>query len=301
MVKLTVCDNCGSDRIETVYTAPLNMQRNGGTPLRYTISDHVPSKPAKIGKCKDCELTFVLQDEEYPVTLKDYEDYIDEEYIKEEKGRRRSNRIIIKRIGSFVKPGRMLEIGCANGFFLDEARKAGWEVTGVEPSRWARQYAKERLGMQAIYSTIEKADFGEESFDAVVMLDVIEHLESPKKILQAIKKNLKKNGILIVSTPDIESFLSILLGAKWWGINRHHLFYFSKKTLEHLFNHTGFKVLCYKSHARIFTIGYWVRRVVSYSWLFRLIAKPFLLVRKLDKQNLKINLYDQIEVYVRKA
>ena len=300
MMKSIKCDNCGSNRIKTVYTAPSNPRQDMEKPLRYAVSDSSPAKPAEIGKCVDCGFVFVVQDSGDPVTLKDYENYIDEEYVREEKGRRRSSRIIIERIGSFVKPGRMLEIGCANGFFLDEARKAGWDIAGIEPSRWARQYASDRLGIKALYPTLEEANFPDESFDVVVMLDVIEHLEYPREMMSAIRKILKDGGILVISTPDIESFLSILLGAKWWGINRHHLFYFSRKTLESLFNKTGFKALSYKSHARIFTVGYWVKRVSSYSRLLRAIAKPFLLVRRLEKQNLKINLYDQIEVYVQK-
>jgi len=301
MTRSALCDNCGSTDIKIVYTSPADPQHAAKTPLRYTISDPRPAKPLAIGRCETCGLVFVLRNSGNPVTLEDYENCIDEEYIKEEKGRRRSARIILRRIGSFVKTGRMLEIGCANGFFIDEARKAGWEVAGAEPSRWARQYAAERLGVRTIYPTIKEAGFARESFDVIVMLDVIEHLESPREMMRVIEKILKKDGVLVISTPDVESFLSILLGAKWWGINKHHLFYFSKKTLEYLLGQTGFEVLCYKSHVRIFTVGYWVKRVSSYSKLLQVIAKPFLRVHRFDKQNVKINLYDQIETYIKKV
>lgn len=292
------CDNCGSRDISIVYTI---RPKNAGTDKGpYTVSDMAPKKPDTIARCGNCGLTFVPRHNGNYEILNDYESYVDEEYVREEKGRRRAATILLGRIESFSKKGRMLEIGCANGFFLDEARKNGWETVGVEPSRWARKYAEEKMGVAVASPVLEESTFEKESFDVVVMLDVIEHLESPRRTLVIINRILKKGGLLVVTTPDVDSFLSRFLRARWWGINHYHLFYFSKKTIDDIFKRTGFNTLSHKSHIRIFTIRYWLKRISSY--LPRLISagKVSPWIQRLYKQNIRISLYDQIEVYAQK-
>lgn len=300
MSKNIFCDNCGSETVDTVYRAH-TVKKDATAPGQYTISDPCPKKPETIVKCRGCGLMFVPIDQEGSVFAKDYEDYVDASYIGEEKGRRRASGILLDRIAEFTPSGQMLEIGCANGFFLDEARKRGWTVTGIEPSRWAGEYAKEKLGIKILSSTLEECDFKDAFFDVVVMLDVIEHLHSPRSALQIINRILKPEGLLVITTPDVDSFLSRLLQAKWWGINRHHLYYFSRNTLEDIFERTGFRTLCYKSHARIFTLKYWVERISSYMPFIVLPARFLFRIFRFGKQNLKVSLYDQIEVYAKKT
>ena len=292
-----ICDNCGSGSARTVYLAAKKPD-DGYRP--YAISDDRPKKPDEIVKCLDCGLVFVPGHRIDNSLFKDYEDSVDEGYIKEEKGRRRSANILLDRIGVFSVKGRMLEIGCANGFFLDEARKRGWDVVGIEPSRWARAYAEQKIGIRVLSATLDGLDFEKERFDVIVMLDVIEHMESPRKVLTMINRALKKDGLLVVTTPDVESVLGKVLRARWWGINRYHLFYFSRPTLENLFNRTGFEPVSYRSHARVFSCNYWFNRISAYSPFLEAASKLFLSIRGLRKQNLKISLYDQIEVYARK-
>lgn len=293
------CDICSSSDIKIVYYAHMK-ENESKNAYYYTISNPKPKKPEKIAKCKNCSLMFVPRNIGNYGILKDYENYVDGGYLEEEKGRRRSAQILLKRIEAFMKEGRMLEIGCANGFFLDEARKRGWKIAGIEPSRWACEYAEQKLDIKIFAPTLEESTFEKETFDAVVMLDVIEHLESPRKTLLIINKILNKDGILVVTTPDVESFLSRLLRARWWGINRYHLFYFSKNTLEDFFKRTGFYTLCHKSHVRIFTCRYWFKRVSSYLPSIRPLAKSFFGMRRFARQNIKISFYDQIEVYAKK-
>ena len=294
------CDNCGSQDIRVVYEV-LVEKGAYGRKRDYTISDATPQKPVRIDQCSSCGLMFVPPSAVSFEILKDYEDYVDENYIQEEKGRRRTAVILLERIAAHAKKGRMLDIGCATSFFLDEAKKMGWEVSGVEPSRWARKYAQEKFGIKIIFPTLNEADFEPESFDVIVMLDVFEHLAKPREMLLAVRRILKKDGLLVVTTPDVNSLISRILQAKWWGINRHHLFYFSKRTLEDMFDRTGFCILDLKSHARVFTWGYWLHRITAYSSLLRLISKCLIWIPRLRKQNVKISFYDQIELYARKT
>jgi hypothetical protein len=148
--------------------------------------------------------------------------------------------------------------------------------------------------------TLESAHFPDKSFDAVVMNDVIEHLEDPKGCLREARRVLKNDGVLYLSTPDIDSPLSKLLQARWWGINKYHLSYFSRKTLEKMFAETGFKSARYGSYPRIFSWNYWVKRLEAYPPFVN--AVPSLVARKfgLGGRLLSITLHDQIGVVAKK-
>ena len=111
---------------------------------------------------------------------------------------------------------------------------------------------------------LKEANYPANFFDAVVLKDVIEHLTDPKETLEQIRHVLKPSGIMCCNTPDIDSLASKILGAKWWGIKQSHLFYFNKNSLSALFKATGFVPLKIRSHARTFTINYWVSNFLGY-------------------------------------
>jgi len=227
---------------------------------------------------------------------------VDEKYIEEESGRRLSARSVLKKLDKFKKQGnRLLDIGCCTGFLLDEARNVGWDTSGVELSAWASRYAAEKFNLKIYNMSLEKAGFPNEYFDVVIMQDTIEHLHDPKKMLLEINRVLKTNGILYINTPDIESLTSRVLKAKWWGINQFHLYYFSKKSLGGILNLSGFAVLKYDAHARIFTLGYWSERFKNYNGVIYGILKLVTRIRIFKKSFLKVNLRDQVEVFAKKT
>ncbi|MDD3374190.1 MAG: class I SAM-dependent methyltransferase [Candidatus Omnitrophica bacterium] len=289
------CPLCGLQKNRIVYKE-LSKGLKEGVDQGYRISEGKLQKPEEVYQCDVCNFIFAGKDRSSTFYLKQYEDMIDEDYLKEEQGRREAARIIIKKIEKHKKRGKLLDIGCANGFFLDEARKRGWEVFGVEVSQWALDYAKEKLNLNVFKGPLKNASLKEGSFDVVVMMDVIEHLQEPRKQLEQIKKILKKDGILYISTPDISSFASRILRAKWWGINRAHLVYFSKETFQKMLTLCGFKISRYYSHVRIFSFSYWAKRISQYDMpgilkIFNFISKK----SSFGKIKIKINLHDQIE------
>ena len=193
----------------------------------------------------------------------------------------------------------MLDIGCGPGLFLHEAKKRGWDVQGVDLSGWARKYAGQNFGIEVFQGTLQDARFPDRSFDVVVMNDVIEHLEDPKSVLREIQRVLKNDGILYISTPDIESFLSRLLSAKWWGINKYHLFYFSRKTLEQMFREAGLKSVRYSSYPRVFSWNYWLKRLRTYPRFVYAVPEFFAKLGS-GERLLTIVLHDQIGVIAKK-
>ncbi|MFH1538258.1 MAG: class I SAM-dependent methyltransferase [bacterium] len=227
----TNCDLCGSGEKMLLYD----------------------KSPFLIVRCAECGLVYVsprlsvraLKEEVY-----------DEAYFDAERGyglaghfdegRReaaRRAREILAWVERSAKRGRLLDVGCAGGFFLDAARRRGWEVRGVEFATSAAALAREAFGLDVFEGEITDAPFEEASFDVVTLLDVIEHLTSPAAGLKKARALLRPGGKLFVITPNFDS-LSRRSHGKNWGLlePEHHLYYFTPKTIDRMTAGAGFKV-----------------------------------------------------------
>jgi len=254
----------------------------------------------RIVRCVKCGLAYARPQEPIRSIYLKYRDMQDEVYISEERGRRMAAKILLKKIERYKRGGKILDVGCATGFLLDEAKQRGWQAYGVELSHWAVTYGKEHFNLNIFEGLLKEAEFPPNHFDAIVLMDSLEHLPNPKKTLEELRRILKPNGILCISTPDIDSFLSKILGARWWGIQQSHLYYFSKKTLEKMLDAAGFTVARRSSHERVFSVAYWNKRLSSYnkglSQLFNFVSKYTFSQNRLWKANFK----DQIEIFAQK-
>lgn len=295
------CNLCGTSRYVLVYRKPAYAEKKADSSARYAISESHLEKPDKIVRCVACGLVFAIPDSSISEITKDYEHMADEEYVAEEKGRREQARRVLSKIEKFKARGRLLDVGCGPGLLLDEARRRGWQVRGADLSSWSRDYAKTHFGIDIFLGSLSSARFPDRHFDAIVMNDVIEHLEDPKAALEEIRRILKNDGVLYVSTPDISSFLSRLLGGRWWGVNKYHLYYYSHKTLEQLFGVVGFRRLGYFSYPRVFSLNYWAKRLEPYP---AFVCKPIRWlagIGNIGQKLLTVDLHDQIGVIVRKV
>jgi 2-polyprenyl-3-methyl-5-hydroxy-6-metoxy-1,4-benzoquinol methylase len=299
MLEEATCNLCGANRCQVLFDASPE-DTKGFEDFVYTITDDRIIPAPRLARCLRCGLIYVSSGIKAQAFYAKYRDMRDATYLSEEKGRRLSARIMLDRIMKFKPAGRLLDIGCATGLLLDEARKLGWETAGVELSRWAAGIAREKLKLAVFEGLLKEAKYPEQHFDAVVMMDVIEHLPDPRGTLGEISNILKPDGILCVSTPDVGSIASRLLRAKWWGVRMEHIFYFSKQSLTGMLDAAGFEIINCRSHVRIFSLKYLSARLRRYPvWLYFLLTistKLFLDPEKL----ITVNLADQIEVYARK-
>lgn len=101
--------------------------------------------------------------------------------------------------------GVFLEIGSYAGIFLNEARKRGWEVVGIEPLEVPALYS-ERMGVRVIREYFEYASIEENSLDVIVATHVIEHVSNPSSFVEKAYRLLKPGGKLILETPTYDSF-----------------------------------------------------------------------------------------------
>lgn len=239
----------------------------------YRATEHAPRTYYTIVRCGNCGLVY-CSPRPSPDELAEYYRHSDDPaYAGERDGRVRSAIAQVCDLKRFVSSGRLLELGSAYGFFLQAARAASFEVTGIEPSEPARAYAADNFGLSLLAHPIAAQRFADEYFDAVCLFDLLEHLADPKETLLEIARVTRAGAIVILSTPDAESWLAQLLGGYWWGLQEAHVFYFSRQTINHILSATGFDMLEVRPFSREFTVAYWRSKLKTYSsLLYKLLA-----------------------------
>ena len=139
---------------------------------------------------------------------------------------------------------RLLDVGAAAGFFVEQARLVGWDAEGLELNGWAAEYARERLGVPVRRGSFEDAGYPDHSFAAVTMWEVIEHIPRPREFIREIARILQPGGLLALSTPDAGSAVARLFGRRWLGWKKipEHVFFFDRATLGRLLREEGFEI-----------------------------------------------------------
>lgn len=162
---------------------------------------------------------------------------------------KRANRCIelIQRFSGTSTPGRLLDVGCGFGFYLQVARRHGWDAVGVEPAKPVAEFASEQLGLQVIASDFEHAEL-EPPFDVIMFHHVLEHLRHPKQALCKANHLLRYGGLLLLSVPNAASLPARLAGQEWVWFGELHLYHFTPITICRLLELCGFKPIHTETH-----------------------------------------------------
>lgn len=138
--------------------------------------------------------------------------------------------------------GKVLDVGCGNGYLLLPLKHKGCEVYGIETNPKSVNVCNE-LGLNVFCGILEDAKFPDEFFDTVVMSQVLEHLSSPKASLREIFRILKPGGKVFIYCPNANSYLFKFFGKYWHGWHiPFHFFAFTKDTIRKLTTKTSFKL-----------------------------------------------------------
>jgi len=153
--------------------------------------------------------------------------------------------------------GRLLDVGCGRGLFLRLARDEGWSVAGVEVAHYAAELGRRRLGLDITTGTLEETEFPTGSFDAVTLWDCLEHLDNPVGSLREVRRIVRRGGLCLVMTPNIDSLIhrlgtflhSLSLGAFRRTVELlydvHHNYFFSERTLLNALASAGFSTVVF--------------------------------------------------------
>lgn len=256
------CAVCGA-----LDPAPhLTVRSHEGASLVATTTAY-GSAPADIVRCRACGH---MQVADFPAgqTLDEaYGDVSEGAYLDEEAGQRATAARALDRIESHTGgTGAICDLGCWVGFLLAEAERRGWSACGVEPSQFAADFARRRLGLEVQTGTLETAGLPPGEFDCVVMGDVIEHLPDPGTALDRITGLLRPGGgILYLALPDAGSAVARRLGARWWSVLPTHVQYFTRSSMRRLLTEHGYTVEWVGTAPKAFTVRYYLERLQGYS------------------------------------
>lgn len=141
-----------------------------------------------------------------------------------------------------LRPGRMLEIGCASGAFMREMQKSGWTVEGLEFSEVAAERAC-AAGLHVRVGSVDEAVFEADSYDLVVGWMVLEHLHDPVNALRHIRSWARPEAWLCLSVPDASAMEFSLFGRYWYALQvPTHLTHFTPTTLCAVLEAAGWHV-----------------------------------------------------------
>ncbi len=157
--------------------------------------------------------------------------------------------------------GTLLDVGCGGGRFLKRMKKRGWQVEGVDFDAQAAQKVSTRYGIKTHIGDLAQCALPANSFNAITMSQSIEHVYDPTATLRECLRILKPDGLLVMTTPNVNSLGAAEFGAFWRGWEApRHLHLFSVPSLQRLTQHSGFAVLEVRTYSAGSAVVYRVSR-----------------------------------------
>jgi 2-polyprenyl-3-methyl-5-hydroxy-6-metoxy-1,4-benzoquinol methylase len=240
----------------------------GSSDARHELDkDHL-----RIVRCNRCDLVYVnptFDEAHYKrvYVSAEYQDIVRDLGIKSHEYRTRRFGQERVRLMSDQLPGvaspRYLDVGCSTGFVVEAARDAGWNAVGIDLNPSAIEFGKTRgLDLHAV--ALEDAAFEPESFDAVSLFDVLEHLLDPVRTLRACTRLLRPGGIVFLYVPNYDSASRMLMGKDAHFIwPTHHLNYYTPATIRDLMTREALDTV-YLATEGLDVVDYlWYRREIQ--------------------------------------
>jgi 2-polyprenyl-3-methyl-5-hydroxy-6-metoxy-1,4-benzoquinol methylase len=206
-------------------------------------------KEQLVVQCHDCGFVFMNENPTHEEIERCYSTYSYSIAVNAPAATIASFNKLLQELEPFRKTNRILDYGCGQGWFIEEAKKRGWEVWGTEYSEAAIKLGKEKD--ISILSLEDAKKFEQGFFDVVVMIEVIEHVTDIHEPFRSIHKWLRQGGLLYCTTPNFNAINRYIQKKEKFRIISwpEHLSYFTRKTLGKLASMNGF------SKKKILTTG----------------------------------------------
>ena len=169
----------------------------------------------------------------------------------------------IGRLRDYVSSGRILDVGCGYGYFMEAAKAAGYEVYGIDVSSGAVEKAARRMPGGVYHGDIRDCPALEgESFDAVFVSHLIEHIREPKEFVDALNRLLKEDGVAVFLTPNECSALARVSRSRWVSLKvPEHVAFYNPRTLARLLEHANLEVVSVESACQYYRVGFVGKKV----------------------------------------
>ena len=284
----TICWVCNSSHIR--------LQRNGNASrllnpelFRITASDY--GVTGDIYKCDNCGFLFCPNVNN---VLVQYEQMNDEVYELTRDQRALQAKKILNAISIYKPTGELLDVGAGSGILVEQALNQSFKAIGIEPSLALSETAQ-TLGLPVRTGVLPQADF-QHRFDVVSLIDVIEHVDSPRILLAEARACMKDTGICVIVTPDVGSLAASIMRKRWWHYRLAHIGYFNQNTLNRLLDSTGLELIDSFRPAWYFPASYLAERIMQYlprALRFKLPSAPHGIT-------VRLNLFDSLLIIARK-
>ena len=245
------CRVCGGP-LELLYPGIPDSPR----PAEMAPTNHTPGGYGDLYRCASCGSVAQPSLPEGEELRALYRRMRDDAYLEEEAGRRRTARRLLGMVEKQVRPGRLLEAGCGHGLLLDEARARGWQTLGLDLSPAAAAHARDVLELDVREVALQEFS-GDAGFDAVLLVDVIEHFDDPGDALARCTDLLAPGGVLLIATPDPASRVARLAGPRWWGYLRAHALLLPRERMRRMLEERGLRLVASRPLVRTFSARYW--------------------------------------------
>ena len=198
-------------------------------------------------RCLECGLIFLQPQPSIQYLQDHYQDYLPADPQGAANWRRLMGQVFAKSAELIEETipvsGRLLDVGCGYGFFLEAMASRGWRVEGIEISATGLSYAREKLGLEVADKPLPRPDWPDGCFDVITLFYVIEHLQDPRVVLEEAWRLLRPGGVLLLRWPHTAPIVRLLRpwaeGLKLYQAPSH-LFDFSPSTIYKILEQSGF-------------------------------------------------------------
>ena len=143
-------------------------------------------------------------------------------------------------IPAFINKGKLLDVGCGDGLFINELKGLGWLVYGLEIDQETVKRVQ-GSGLEVRCGRFEDFDFKSQKYDVVRLWHVLEHFKNPNFNLRKISSILKPGGQIILGIPNVNSLYSKIFKQDWSGFDvPRHLYHFSSRTIKKILVECGY-------------------------------------------------------------
>ena len=162
--------------------------------------------------------------------------------------------------------GRLLDVGCGAGLFLEAARERGYDVAGVDLSPVPVGYARDTFGLDVATGSLYEYATPTGAFDVATIFQTVEHDPTPGALTAELFRILAPGGVLMVTTPAADGFVARVMGRRWFGYrNVEHVSFFSRRSLRHALENAGFEIVFLEiEHGKQLTLKYVLNRLINY-------------------------------------
>lgn len=197
-------------------------------------------------------------------------------------------------IRRFCPSGRLLDLGCAYGFFLKEARHY-YDISGIELAEDAAEACR-RAGLPVLSGVADEANMAKiGELDLITLFDVIEHLPQPCDTLALSCRYLRPGGVIVLTTGDFASFAARLMGPKWRLMTPpQHLWFFTRESLRRMANTVGLSMVYFDHPGKIVPLS-----LIDFQ-LRRMLGMRNSSTAAASRIGISVNLFDAMRVVLRK-